>query len=75
MKYSTYQYGIRGIKWGIWDEKEGRFVFDICEDTPMLANARLHQKIGDDAKKWRYGIKRLPKRRRNYASKKVYNVV
>ena len=37
--------------------------FDICEDTPFLAEARLHQKIGDDAKKWRFEARRLPDRK------------
>ena len=70
MKYSTYQYGIKGVKWGIWDSSKKQFVFNICEDTPMLAKARLHQKIGDDARKWTFEIKRLPKERKsNNASK------
>ena len=37
------------------------FQFDIREDTPMLAVARLYQKIGDDAKKWRFEPRQLPK--------------
>jgi len=36
------------------------FQFGICEDTPMLAVARLYQKIGDDAKKWRFEPRMLP---------------
>ena len=64
MKYTTYKHGIRGVKWGIWNRTTKRFVFGICEDTPMLANARLFQKIGDDARKWRYEVKQLPKARK-----------
>lgn len=48
MKRETYQRGLPGVKWG------------ICEDTPMLAEARLHQKIGDDAKRWRFEPRQLP---------------
>ena len=49
MKRETYQRGLPGVKWGIWNE-----------DTPMLAEARLYQKIGDDAKKWRFEPRQLP---------------
>ncbi len=59
MKTSTYYRGIRGIKWGIWNKQKKSFVEGICEDTPMLAEARLFQKIGDDARKWRYEFRQL----------------
>ena len=52
MKRETYQHGISGIKWGIWNCQKKCFQFDIREDTPMLAVARLYQKIGDDARKY-----------------------
>ena len=51
MKRETYQRGLPGVKWGIWNCQRKCFQFSICEDTPMLAEARLYQKIGDDAKK------------------------
>lgn len=54
MKRETYQRGLPGVKWGIWNCAQKCFQFSICEDTPMLAEARLYQKIGDDAKKWRF---------------------
>lgn len=38
-----------------------QFQFGICEDTPMLAEARLYQKIGDDARRYRFEPRRLPK--------------
>lgn len=38
MKRETYQRGLPGVKWGIWN----------C------------QKIGDDAKKWRFEPRQLP---------------
>lgn len=61
MRRETYQHGISGIKWGIWNCQKKCFQFDIREDTPMLAVARLYQKIGDDAKKWRFEPRQLPK--------------
>ena len=60
MRRETYQRGISGIKWGIWNCQKKEFQFDIREDTPMLAVARLYQKIGDDAKKWRFEPRQLP---------------
>ena len=60
MKRETYQRGLPGVKWGIWNCQRKCFQFSICEDTPMLAEARLHQKIGDDARKWRFEPRQLP---------------
>lgn len=60
MRRETYQRGVPGAKWGIWNCSQKEFQFDICEDTPMLAVARLYQKIGDDAKKWRFEPRQLP---------------
>ena len=59
MKRETYQRGLPGVKWGIWNCQRKCFQFSICEDTPMLAEARLYQKIGDDAKKWRFEPRQL----------------
>ena len=56
-----YQRGRNGEKYGIYNTSTKQFQFGICEDTPMLAEARLFQKIGDDAHKWRFEAKRLPK--------------
>ena len=56
-----YQRGRNGEKYGIYNTSAKQFQFGICEDTPMLAEARLFQKIGDDAHKWRFEAKRLPK--------------
>lgn len=61
MKRETYYRGISGQKFGIWNSAKKCFQFGICEDTPMLAEARLYQKIGHDAKKWRFEPKMLPK--------------
>ena len=63
MKRETYYRGIPGKKWGIWNQVKKEFQFDISEDTPMLAQARLYQKIGDDARKYRFEVKQLPERK------------
>ena len=60
MKRSTYYRGVPGKKYGIWNCVAKKFQFGICEGTPMLAEARLYQKLGDDAKKWRFEPRMLP---------------
>lgn len=60
MKRTIYYCGIPGKKWGIWNDLKKEWLFDICEDTPMLAMARLHQKIGEDARKCRFEPRQLP---------------
>lgn len=54
MNRNEYYQGKTGRKYGIWNNVKKRFQFGICEDTPALAEARLFQKIGDDARKWRF---------------------
>lgn len=61
MKREIYYRGQNGIKYGIWNGMKKCFQFGICEDTPMLAEARLYQKIGDDARKWRFEARPLPR--------------
>ena len=63
MKREEFYRGKRGAKYGIWNREKAVWQFDICEDTPFLAEARLHQKIGDGAKKWRFEARRLPDRK------------
>lgn len=60
MKREIYHRGIPGKKWGIWNLVMKEWQFGICEDTPMLAQARLFQKIGDDARKCRFEPRVLP---------------
>lgn len=62
MKRDTYYHGLPGTKWGIWNTVQHSFQFGISEDTPMLAMARLYQKIGDDARKYRFDPRPLPKK-------------
>lgn len=60
MATDTYYRGVPGKKYGIWNDVTKEFQFGISEDTPMLAMARLHQKLGADAKKWRFQPRMLP---------------
>lgn len=60
MKRERYMYGARGEQYGIWNTSRKCWQFGICEDTPMLAEARLFQKIGDNAQKWRFTVRALP---------------
>lgn len=49
----------------VWnlERVKGGWEHDVCEDTPMLANARLYQKIGDKAKDKRYEPRVLPSKK------------
>lgn len=60
MKRYEYMYGKEGVKYGIYNTVRKQFQFGICEDTPMLAEARLFQKIGDDARKYRFEVRQFP---------------
>ena len=59
MKKTEYYRGVQGEKYGIYNTIKKCFQFGICEDTPALAQARLFQKIGEDARKHRFQPKRL----------------
>ena len=59
MKPSTYYQGNGRSKYGIYNSQKKEFQFGICEDTPMLAEARLFQKIGEDAKKWKFEVREV----------------
>jgi hypothetical protein len=60
MGSNTYYRGVKGKKYGIWNTVQKCFQFGISEDTPMLAVARLYQKLGNDAKKYRFEPRMLP---------------
>jgi hypothetical protein len=51
--------GRDGAKYGIYNTKTKCFQFNIAEDSPMLAEARLFYLIGDDARKWRFEAREL----------------
>ena len=63
MNKQDYYHGKPGMKYGIFNTCSKTFQFGICEDTPMLAEARLFQKIGQDARKWRFEARPLPNRK------------
>lgn len=60
MKKQEYQHGKPNTKYGMYNTSAKCFQFGISEDTPMLAVARLYQKIGEDARKWRFEPRPLP---------------
>ena len=57
---AEFMFGKRDVKYGVYDSTTKKFKFGVCEDSPMLAQARLHFIIGDDAKKWRFQFKPIP---------------
>lgn len=60
MNRHEYYRGQKGKKYGIYNTSAKCFQFDIREDTPALAEARLFQMIGNDARKWRFEPRALP---------------
>ncbi len=54
-----YFLGEYGVKYGIWNSKRQQFQFGIAEDTPMLAEAKLFNEIGNDARQWRFKVRKL----------------
>ena len=64
VRSEVYHRGEPGAQYGIWNAAKGCWQFNICEDTPMLAKARLYQKIGFDAKKSIFEPRRLPRKGR-----------
>ena len=67
MNRTEYYRGKPNTRYGIWNDVSKQFQFNISEDTPFLAIARLYQKIGDDAKKARFEPKKLPEKENNHA--------
>jgi len=61
MKAKTYYHGDGTNKWGIFNTVAKQFQFGIREDTPYLAEKKLFKKIGNDARKWRFETRQLPK--------------
>lgn len=60
MTRHEYMRGRPGALYGIWNTFRKQFQFGICEETPMLAEARLFQSIGEGARKYKFEIRRLP---------------
>ena len=65
MNKKIWMQGIEGSMWGVWDFRSKSFCFDISEETPMLANARLCQRVGSEAKADYFNIRQLPKGKNN----------
>lgn len=59
MKMHEYYKGRPNAKYGVFNVAKKEWQFNIAEDTPMLAEARLHQYIGVDARKWKFHIRKL----------------
>ena len=61
MKFNKDEWrrGRSGFKYGIWNQVKKEFQFGIKEDSPMLAEARLFYYIGDNARKYRFEVKRI----------------
>ena len=57
MQRKTYLHGDGHTKWGIYNTVKKEFQFGICENSPKLAEEKLFQKIGDNARKWRFVAK------------------
>ena len=57
---AEFMHGKKDVKYGVYNSVKKEFQFGICEDSPMLAQARLHYYIGDNAKKWRFELKPIP---------------
>lgn len=60
MELIEYYRGRKGRKYGIWNTVKKCFEFGIAEDSPMLAEARLHYLIGYDAYRQIFVPKRIP---------------
>lgn len=51
--------------YGVWNDMQKRFVFGIVETTPRRAQKALFRRIGKNAYRWRYSIKKIPSNWRN----------
>lgn len=50
--------------YGVWNDMKKEFQFGIRETSAKKACKALFQKIGFDAMKWRFQIKKLPEERK-----------
>lgn len=46
--------------YGIWNSMKKEFQFGIKENTKKKATAKLFDKIGNDARQWRFEVRKLP---------------
>lgn len=47
------------IRYGIYNTSKKEFQFGICEMTKSKAWKALFNKIGNDARKWRFEVRRI----------------
>lgn len=47
---------------GIWSDVSKKFVFGIQQPSQTKARSALYNKIGNDARKWRFSVKPIRKR-------------
>ena len=58
---ALYENGIPGVKWGIYNSVTKHFSFNICEDTPKLAEEMFGKRASLYQRRlWRYSTKRIP---------------
>ena len=62
MKQEVYYHGTPGKRYGVFDPATKSWKYGINEETPMLAMARLYQRVGAKAKHSGYEPRELPKR-------------
>ena len=62
MKFDRWEYyrGKSGVKYGVFNTYRNCFQFNIAEDTPFLAKARLFTRIGQDYTKRQFTIRAIP---------------
>lgn len=53
-------FGSKGKRYGIWNRQRRCWEYDICEDTPMLAEARFLFTLGTQFDTDRFVVKELP---------------
>ena len=51
--------------YGVFNTIRKEFQFGICEDTPELAKKALFARIGNNARRWRFEIREIPKGQTN----------
>lgn len=45
---------------GVYNQMRKEFQFGICETSKKKARKKLFEKIGKDAYKWRFEVKKMP---------------
>lgn len=46
--------------YGVYNRMKKEFQFGICEPSKKKAKNKLFQKIGKDAYKWRFEVRKIP---------------